>query len=377
MVTMLRKLEGEIWALAAEVLTPTQRQELRDLLRAWRDKYPDKIGVSFIRFSDFGELGRKPSLEQARKAGGLLAPIKHATQAAEEIRLLGDRALYLLSRMVELVNSRANLTVQELLITPDIALPMSPGVSERYAEFFEALPPNSLSKRVLMTPIAQLLADVTRLRKVSERYAELFEALPAQLTEQMRATINQTMAQGMRQTASIIENTIQQVSAERHAAIEQAMGGIAQERQGALEQLLEGVSEERRALLVGIEQVLDRGGVECGAMDDPGVCAACGPYPGLFRGETGLPLCRRSSGWYTVQALDRVCWAGGDSRADRGRSAGVRPAQFAPQVCCVGCRACGPCPSRHVHGARRTRVSRTHGGASGCGCQGGGGGHRA
>jgi hypothetical protein len=30
-----------------------------------------------------------------------------------------------------------------------------------------------------MTPeIAQLLADVTRLRKVSERYAELFEALP-------------------------------------------------------------------------------------------------------------------------------------------------------------------------------------------------------
>ena len=118
MVTMLRKLEGDIWALAAEVLTPTQRQELRDLLRAWRDKYPDKIGVSFIRFSDFGELGRKPSLEQARKAGGLLAPITHATHAAEEIRLLGDRALYLLSRMVELVNSRAHLTVQELLLTP-------------------------------------------------------------------------------------------------------------------------------------------------------------------------------------------------------------------------------------------------------------------
>jgi hypothetical protein len=89
MVTMLRKLEGDIWALAAEVLTPTQRQELRDVLRAWRDKYPDKIGVSFIRFSDFGELGRKPSLEQARKAGGLLAPIKQATQAAEEIRLWG------------------------------------------------------------------------------------------------------------------------------------------------------------------------------------------------------------------------------------------------------------------------------------------------
>ena len=49
--------------------------------------------------------------------------------------------------------------------------------------------------------------------KVSERYAELFEALPAQLTAQTRATINQTMAQGMRQTAAIIETTMQQVSA--------------------------------------------------------------------------------------------------------------------------------------------------------------------
>jgi hypothetical protein len=92
MVTMLRKLEGEIWALAAEVLTPTQRQEVRDVLRAWRDTYPDKIGVSYIRFSDFGELGRQPSLEQARKAGGLLAPLTHATQAADAIRLWGDRA---------------------------------------------------------------------------------------------------------------------------------------------------------------------------------------------------------------------------------------------------------------------------------------------
>jgi len=226
MVTMLRKLEGEIWALAAEVLTPTQRQDVRDVLRAWRDKYPDKIGVSFIRFSDFGELGRKPSLEQARKAGGVLAPLKHATQAADEIRLLGDRTVYLLARTVELVNSRANLTVQELLLTPDMA---------------------------------QLLSDVTKFRQVSERYAALLEALPAQLTAQTHATIDQTMAQVTHQTAAIIETTMQQVSAELRAAIEQAMGGIAQERQGALEQLLAGVAEERRALLGGIDQVLDRG----------------------------------------------------------------------------------------------------------------------
>jgi len=248
MVTTLRQLEEDIWALAARVLTPTQRQELQDVLRAWRTKYPDKTGVSFIRFSDFGELGRKPSLEEARKAGGLLAPIKQAAQAAEEISIVGERALYLLLRMQELLYSRAKLTVQELFTTPEMA---------------------------------QLLADVTGFRQVSERYAELFEALPAQLTAYMRGTIDQTLAQGMRQSAALtdhvmqqvsaerqavmrqsaalIDHVMQQVSAERQASIEQAMRGLDRERQVTLAQLLQGVAHERQALLVGLEQVLNRG----------------------------------------------------------------------------------------------------------------------
>ena len=226
LVATLRQLEGDIWDLAAKVLTPAQRQELRELLRAWRDKYPDKTGVSFVRFSDFGELGRKPSLEQARKAGGLLAPVKQAVQAADEIRILGERALYLVMRMQELMASRAEYTVQKLLTTPEIA---------------------------------QLLSDVTAFREVSNRYAELMEVLPAQLTEQTQATIDQVMDQVTRQTVSIIENMMQQVSVERYATIEQAMSGIAQERQVALQQLLNGVSAERRELLVGIEQVLGQG----------------------------------------------------------------------------------------------------------------------
>src|SRR5215467_11910127 len=226
MVTTLRQLEADIWALAARVLTPTQRQEVQEVLRAWRTRYPDKTGVSFIRFSDFGELGRKPSLEAARQAGGLLAPIKQAAQAAEEISILGERVLYLLLRMQELLHARAKLTVQELFTTPEMA---------------------------------QLLADVTGFRQVSERYAELFEALPAQLTAYMRGAIDQTLAQGMRQSAALTDHVMQQVSAERQASFEQAMRGLDRERQVTLAQLLQGVAHERQALLVGLEQVLNRG----------------------------------------------------------------------------------------------------------------------
>src|SRR5215510_4624008 len=248
MVTTLRHLEADLWALAARVLTPTQRQEVQEVLRAWRTQYPDKTGVSFIRFSDFGALGRKPALEAARQAGGVLAPLKQAAQAAEEISLVGDRALYLLLRMQELLYARAKLTVQELFTTPELA---------------------------------QLVTDVTGFRQVSERYAALLEALPAQLTAHLRGTIDQTLAQGMRQSAALTDHVMQQVAAERQAvmrqsaaltdhvmqqvaaerqaSIEQAMRGLDQERQVTLAQLLQGVAHERQALLVGLEQVLTRG----------------------------------------------------------------------------------------------------------------------
>src|SRR5215470_2256912 len=221
MVTTLRQLEEDIWALAARVLTPTQRQEVQEVLRAWRTRYPDKTGVSFIRFSDFGELGRKPSLEAARKAGGLLAPIKQAAQAAEEMSILGERVLYLLLRMQELLHARAKLTVQELFTTPEMA---------------------------------QLLDDVTGFRQVSERYAELFESLPAQLTAHMRGTIDQTLAQGMRQSAALTDHVMQQVSAERQAVMRQSAAlidhviqQVSAERQASIEQAMRGIDQERQA----------------------------------------------------------------------------------------------------------------------------------
>ncbi len=59
--------------------------------------------VNFLRFSDFGDLGRKPALARVKVPGGLLAPVKEAVQAADEIRATADRAIYLLNRMQLLI----------------------------------------------------------------------------------------------------------------------------------------------------------------------------------------------------------------------------------------------------------------------------------
>src|SRR5262249_61775132 len=110
--------------------------------------------------------------------------------------------------MQDLLHSRAKLTVQELFTTPEMA---------------------------------QLLDDVTGFRKVSERYAEIFESLPAQLTAHMRGTIDQTLAQGMRQSAALTDHVMQQVAAEWQAVMRQsaalidhAMQQVSTERQSPI-----------------------------------------------------------------------------------------------------------------------------------------------
>jgi hypothetical protein len=62
MVTVLRKLETDIWSVCGKLLTPELQEDLRDLIRQWHDENPEKKYVNFIRFSDFGpQLGQAPS----------------------------------------------------------------------------------------------------------------------------------------------------------------------------------------------------------------------------------------------------------------------------------------------------------------------------
>ena len=101
MVTVLRKLETDIWSVCGKLLTPELQGDLRDLIRQWHDENPDKKYVNFIRFSDFGpQLGRKPHLEKITRPGGLLAPVTEAAQQVEQIRGTLERFIYLQTRLL-------------------------------------------------------------------------------------------------------------------------------------------------------------------------------------------------------------------------------------------------------------------------------------
>jgi hypothetical protein len=105
MVSAFKEVEDDIFSIAGKVLTTGQLRELRDLIAEWHDQHPDQVAVDFIRFSDFGGLGRKPELSKIKAPGGLLAPVKEAAQAADEIRLTSERAMFLFIKLQQTMTS--------------------------------------------------------------------------------------------------------------------------------------------------------------------------------------------------------------------------------------------------------------------------------
>jgi len=107
--------ERDLSPIAAKLLSPQQRADLRALVRAWEQAHPNQHRVEAVRFIEFSALAGQVSIDHAKRASGLLSQVKAATQAADQALLLGDRALFLAQRMPFLVRAQARLGVQETL----------------------------------------------------------------------------------------------------------------------------------------------------------------------------------------------------------------------------------------------------------------------
>lgn len=210
LVRGLRDLEADIWSIAAKVLTKGQVDELRGVILEWRQKHPDETGVSFVRFRDFGKLRPDSPLADVIRPTGFFAEVSEATRAADEIRLFGDRAMYLLSRMQAITNLQVDLVFMELITEPEIR---------------------------------QLLADGARFTTISERFAEIIEQFPAQVAEERHAAINQLT---------------DAVSKERSAFINQLTRAASNERKRLMEDL---ISEEKgvKDLFADLRQIIEAG----------------------------------------------------------------------------------------------------------------------
>jgi hypothetical protein len=226
-------LEDEVWRFAAGFASPAQLGELRVLTDQWLRDNPDATTASFVRFTDFGSLRNSPALIEATKPGGWLSTARDVAAAAQSMQELSERALFLAVRIQELMASRAELSVAEILANPEIL---------------------------------QLFDDISGFRDIAEDYAALTEKLPAEVAAQMDTLVSSSLDKVEAGIPHLVNQIMSEVSVEREAAISQLMETISLERSAALVQTLEGIQTERSALLKAIAQIVIWGDFQAKAM---------------------------------------------------------------------------------------------------------------
>ena len=225
-IKILYELEENIWAFAAKILTPRQVEAMHELVEEWWEKHPNAREANFIRFSDFGELGRKPSIEAAVKKGGFLSPIRDVAQSADDMRELAERGIYLGLRMQELLAERFELSMMEFMQNPEMSQ--------------------------LFGDIHGFRLSAERYAEVAERYAETMESIP----EELKGVVAFSLAEVERERTAAIDQMFEGVATERNDAIEQMLQGVAAERAMTLEQTLEGLQHERVGLIKAVAHII-------------------------------------------------------------------------------------------------------------------------
>jgi len=177
MVKGFQTLEADAWRIAAKVLSPELQQELRDMIRGWRQDHPEQLAFSHLRFSDFAAARGQSTLAKAVESDGLFASVKKITKEVEQTRLLAERGIFLASRMPLLAGGFGDVWLSQWILNPELQ---------------------------------KLVGDVHTFSKVSERLATVAEQLPDHIATERRNLIRdlesqeKALSQTMREAKELI-----------------------------------------------------------------------------------------------------------------------------------------------------------------------------
>ena len=122
-----RRLEPKARALAAEMLTPAQYEQLDTVMAEWRTRNPNVRGVAYVHFSDFAKSVGRPAPGEEAKSGGLfqmlgLDPLSNLDPAMRELtqaRQLAERTIYYAQRVPNLLDMQVQLLTYQLASMPE------------------------------------------------------------------------------------------------------------------------------------------------------------------------------------------------------------------------------------------------------------------
>ena len=211
LLTALELNEADAWRLAERWLDPAARSALRERILSWPGERRAGVEVSYVRLSDLPRTGSATTA-----AGeGVLDSLRGAVMQAEQVRLLGERSLYLAQKMQFMLRWQA--------------------------EFFTYKALSSDESRRLLEGISGLTASAdSAVREVA--------GMPAQVSREREAALQDLFARIERERRAMLEQIAVMVQKERSATLAEA-GAVITAQQKALFDELSGMvgSVEGRA----------------------------------------------------------------------------------------------------------------------------------
>jgi len=199
MVKGFRKLEADIWQILARLFSAEQQEELRNLIRVWRKNNPELLTFAFQSFDDFAAERRQSTLVQAVKSGGLFKSVRKATEEAEQIRLLAERAMYIGTRMPLLTGDFVDLWLSRWILNPEVQKVVGDihtfsEVSERLATVAEQLPDHIAAERRNLIhdlesqekALSQTMREAKELISLVDETAKTVDTLSARIDTMIR-----------------------------------------------------------------------------------------------------------------------------------------------------------------------------------------------
>jgi hypothetical protein len=107
--------ERQLWSISDRIMSAEQQDELKLVIRSWREIHPQQVRVEWVRFNDFSSRAGEVAQEHARAARGLLGSVRSAGQTADQALMLAERGMFVANRLPFLMRLQARLGVQETI----------------------------------------------------------------------------------------------------------------------------------------------------------------------------------------------------------------------------------------------------------------------
>ena len=154
-----QRSEEEIWKVAADVLSEEQQEQLRKLIRDWREARPTERMASFVSICDYAkERWSSPILATETSRSLLrmvyldpLSNLDPATRQLAQTRYTAERLIYFVQRSPAILRLHTEMLFNDVTQTPQVL---------------------------------QVLADVTGFRETSNHFVETLDQLPSRIVRE-------------------------------------------------------------------------------------------------------------------------------------------------------------------------------------------------